>query len=45
MRDEEMSIRDIFELINDLCNVYGMDRVESTINSMFETIRCWNEEE
>lgn len=36
--------REMFELIEDLCNKYGIDEVEKTINSIFKSLREWQNE-
>lgn len=39
-----MTVREMFELIEDLCNEYGIDEVEKTINSIFQSLRDWQNE-
>lgn len=36
-----MTVREMFELIENLCNEYGIDRVQNTIDSIFQTLRDW----
>ena len=36
--------REMFELIEDLCNKYGIDEVEKTINAIFQSLRDWQKE-
>ena len=36
--------REMFELIEDLCNEYGIDEVEKTINSIFKSLKEWQNE-
>lgn len=36
--------REMFELIEDLCNECGIDEVEKTINSIFQSLRDWHNE-
>lgn len=38
-----MTVREMFEIIENLCNEYGIDRVENTINSIFQVLRDWQE--
>ena len=39
-----MTVREMFELIEDLCNTYGIDEVEKTINAIFQSLRDWQNE-
>jgi len=39
-----MTVREMFELIEDLCNEYGIDEVEKTMNSIFQSLRDWQNE-
>lgn len=39
-----MTVREMFEIIENLCNEYGIDRVEDTINSIFQVLRDWQKE-
>ena len=33
-----MTVREMFEIVENLCKTYGIDEVKTTINSMFEII-------
>lgn len=39
-----MTVREMFELIEDSCNEYGIDEVEKTVNSIFKSLRDWQNE-
>ena len=39
-----MTVRELFEIIETLTNEYGIDKIENTINSMFEVLRDWKED-
>lgn len=38
-----MTVREMFELIEDLCKEYGIDKVEYTISCIFQSLRNWEE--
>ena len=39
-----MTVREMFELIENLVDEYGIEKVEYTIDSIFDTLRNWKGE-